>query len=60
LEGNFTGGGGETPGWRTTSSAGRPRWRAPRILLLYIRGGGRRGQNQRLLQEKTSRYSCSQ
>ena len=44
LEGSFTGGGGETPGWRTTSSAGRPRWRAPRILLLYIRGGGRRGK----------------
>ena len=32
---NHGGGGGETPGRCGTSSDGRPRWRTPRILLLY-------------------------
>src|ERR1017187_4348402 len=31
----FSRGGGERPGRRGTKSAGRPRWRRPRILLLY-------------------------
>ena len=35
LEGSFAGEGGETPGRRITYSGGKPRWRTPRILLLY-------------------------
>ena len=30
LEGSFTGGGGDTPGRRTTSSGGKPHWRRSR------------------------------
>ncbi len=35
LQGSFSGGGGETPGRRTSSSGDRPRWRTPRILFEY-------------------------
>src|SRR5260221_14512252 len=32
---SFTDVGGEAPGWRSANSGDKPRWRTPRILLLY-------------------------